>query len=305
MPLKFEVSVIIPVYNGARFIKRAVASADALSEVREIIIINDGSTDETAAILEELCENNPKLKLVHQHVNMGVSVARNLGLKAASMPFIAFLDADDVYLSNRFIKTAETFANDDQCGWVYESCKIIFENKELEKAFIKGGHTISHQPDKLSGFRTDFFTNLVTQNKAVLLLNGITLRKDLWLSQPVYFDVDLRQTQDTDFIWQLALNNKMIAGQIDEAVAVRYIHGENRVLKDRREASQSYHLFIEKWYRASLANRFSNKVNRYLLKQYAGHAIDPLRPGWQIRLMLLFNMVKEISKHPANWNKWL
>ena len=103
----------------------------------EIIIINDGSTDETAAILEELCENNPKLKLVHQHVNMGVSVARNLGLKAASMPFIAFLDADDVYLSNRFIKTAETFANDDQCGWVYESCKIIFENKELEKAFIK------------------------------------------------------------------------------------------------------------------------------------------------------------------------
>lgn len=304
MALKFEVSVVIPVYNGARFIKRAVASAEDLPEVREIIIINDGSTDETAAILQELCKNNPKLKVVHQHVNMGVSVARNLGLKAASMPYIAFLDADDVYLSNRFKKTAETFSNDDHCGWVYESCSLVFENKNLEQAFIKGGHAVSHQAMHAASSNADFFADLVTQSKYVILLNGITLRKDLWSLSQIYFDNNLRQTQDTDFIWLLALNLKMAAGQLNEAVALRYIHGENRVLKDSKEASQSYHLFISKWYQASLSNNFSKKVNRYLLKQYSGHQLNLLRPVWQIRLMLLFNVLKEVAKHPSFWNKW-
>jgi glycosyltransferase involved in cell wall biosynthesis len=305
MTPKFEVSVVIPVYNGARFIQRAVASADGLPEVGEIIVINDGSTDETATILDEISNKNQKIKVVHQHVNLGVSVARNLGLNTASMPYIAFLDADDVYLPNRFKITAKKFGNDDQCGWVYESCAIVFENKDLEQAFKGAGHALSHQAVKLSLSNADFFTDLVTQNKSVMLLNGITLRKKLWLASQVYFDKNLRQTQDTDFIWQLALHLKMVEGQLDDAVAVRYIHGENRVIKDVKEALQSYHLFIEKWFQASLSGTFPKKVNRYLLKQYAGHQLDPLKPGWKIRWMLLINMAKEVAKHPANWKQWL
>jgi len=86
------VSVIIPAYNGEEFIRAAIESVQAQTlPVTEIIVVDDGSTDRTAAIAESLGA------IVIRQPNGGVSAARNVGIRAAKQPWIALLDADDVW----------------------------------------------------------------------------------------------------------------------------------------------------------------------------------------------------------------
>lgn len=88
-----KVSIIVPVYNGERFVKSCVECLLAQTyESIEIIIINDGSTDRTKSILENL--DHPQLVVVHQE-NKGVSEARNKGLALATGKYICFIDCDD------------------------------------------------------------------------------------------------------------------------------------------------------------------------------------------------------------------
>ncbi|MDV3503093.1 glycosyltransferase family 2 protein [Marinobacter sp. M-5] len=99
------ISIITPVYNGERFIREAVSSVEAQTcENWEWIIVNDGSTDGTAEILE--CLDDPRIQVVHQQ-NLGVSAARNVGLDLAKGKYITFLDADDLLPANALSARAD------------------------------------------------------------------------------------------------------------------------------------------------------------------------------------------------------
>ena len=92
-------SVIIPVYNGAKFIDNAIKSVFSQTcQDFELIIVNDGSSDETMDVLKKY-EDNQKIKIISQQ-NSGVSIARNNGFNASEGEYIAFLDADDVWHAN-------------------------------------------------------------------------------------------------------------------------------------------------------------------------------------------------------------
>lgn len=88
------ISVIIPVYNSASFLKECVGSVLNQSENLEIILINDGSKDDSGALCDELAKENANIKVLHKQ-NGGVSSARNAGLELAKGDFIAFIDSDD------------------------------------------------------------------------------------------------------------------------------------------------------------------------------------------------------------------
>ena len=90
--LNFRVSVVIPVYNAAKYLEEALLSAVHLPEVGEIVLIEDGSKDNSLAICEELSRNNEKISLyVHENnQNKGASESRNLGIRSAIFPFVSF-----------------------------------------------------------------------------------------------------------------------------------------------------------------------------------------------------------------------
>jgi glycosyltransferase involved in cell wall biosynthesis len=95
-----KVSIVMPVYNGSNYIRRSLESVfDQNSRGLEIIVVDDGSTDETASIVRSLFQEKKsqeiRCRLVYQK-NQGVSVARNVGLKNASGDYVFFLDADDL-----------------------------------------------------------------------------------------------------------------------------------------------------------------------------------------------------------------
>jgi len=89
------VSVVIPLYNKSSYVQGALVSALFQTvPVDEIIVVDDGSTDDSAAMVETM--GDPRIRLIRQD-NQGVSAARNAGLKASRGEWIAFLDADDTW----------------------------------------------------------------------------------------------------------------------------------------------------------------------------------------------------------------
>ena len=90
------VSVIIPSYNSARFLATAIDSVLAqTTPVAEVFVVDDGSTDDTSALVESYVARYPKLIRYIPQANGGPGAARNTGLQAASSDWVAFLDADD------------------------------------------------------------------------------------------------------------------------------------------------------------------------------------------------------------------
>ena len=90
-------SIIIPVYNVEKYLKQSIQSVlDQSYEDFEVILIDDGSTDKSPAICDELAEKDERVKVIHKQ-NGGVSSARNEGIRQAKGDYILFLDADDWY----------------------------------------------------------------------------------------------------------------------------------------------------------------------------------------------------------------
>src|SRR5277367_606695 len=91
------VSVIIPVWNGATVLLETLRSLQVQTYANfEAIIVDDGSTDDTAAIAQKFCETDPRFSLIRQ-ANGGVSAARNTAIERAQGEWLAFLDGDDVW----------------------------------------------------------------------------------------------------------------------------------------------------------------------------------------------------------------
>jgi len=110
-----SVSVVIPAYNYAHFLSQAIASVLAQTHAAlELLVVDDGSTDNTRAVVAAIAD--PRLRYIWQE-NAGLSASRNTGIREARHPYVAFLDADDLWkpellatVLQRFAELPETFA---------------------------------------------------------------------------------------------------------------------------------------------------------------------------------------------------
>ena len=128
-----EVSVIIPTYNREKFISECVQSVLAQTlPAREIIIVDDGSTDATYNILRDLGFNSLSTKKTVLRYffqqNRGVSSARNLGIKEARSEYIALLDSDDLWLKSKLDRQVSAFQNDTQSSRLCHTDEIWIGN---------------------------------------------------------------------------------------------------------------------------------------------------------------------------------
>lgn len=118
------VSVIIPLYNGERFIADAIRSVQSQSvEGLECIVVDDGSTDHSAAIAAGFGDS---VRVIRKS-NGGVADARNVGIEAAEARFIALLDADDVWRPSKLTCQLPLFETEEGIGLVYCGLQIVDE----------------------------------------------------------------------------------------------------------------------------------------------------------------------------------
>ena len=127
---QFNCTVVIPAYNAAKHIEETVSSVLASAEVSaQIIIVDDGSTDNTPAILSELARKHNCITVV-RIANAGVSSARNTGLALASSPFICFLDADDRLTADALAVLCRTLDSDTEAAAAYGDVQYIDEKSK-------------------------------------------------------------------------------------------------------------------------------------------------------------------------------
>ena len=130
-----RISAIIVVYNGERYLAEAIESILAQTHPpSELIVVNDGSTDGTATIARGFAEVRYQYR-----PNGGIGAARNLGLELARGDFIAFLDADDLWMPEKLAQQAAAFAADPQLGIVTGLIEQ-FHSPELDPAIAATIH---------------------------------------------------------------------------------------------------------------------------------------------------------------------
>lgn len=222
--MNFNVSVIIPVYNCEQFIEKAITSALQQPEVYEVVVVNDGSTDKTETIIKQLQVQNPQIKLYHHpnKINKGRSASRNLGIQNATGNYIAFLDADDFYLENRFKNDQLIFENNPNVDGVYNAIGVHFyrEASETEKQQLTL-FTVNKpiNPDAL-------FLTLLSGKNGHFSIDGLTVKRKIF-DNVGYFNESLIVAEDTELIFKMALKCILVSGNIKNPVAIRGVHDFN------------------------------------------------------------------------------
>ncbi len=119
------VSVITPVFNGEAWLGEALDSALAQSfHSLEVIVVNDGSTDESLAIATARASNDERIRIIDQ-ANAGLPAARNRALKAARGAYMALLDADDAWLPEHLMLAMQAFERDPDLGLVHANIQHV------------------------------------------------------------------------------------------------------------------------------------------------------------------------------------
>jgi len=126
MQEEVKVSVVMPSYNAARFVTAAIDSVLAQTfQDFEILVVDDGSTDNTREVLEKY--DSPKIRYLYKK-NGGVASARNYGIENARGKYIAFLDADDLWLPEKLEKQIALLEANEEIGLVYAATEKVDEN---------------------------------------------------------------------------------------------------------------------------------------------------------------------------------
>ena len=219
-----NVSVVIPVYNAIRFVEKAVLSVLSQDEVIEVLVIDDGSTDGSYELLQELEKEHHKDKLfIHpEHINKGRSATRNLGIKNSSGNLIAFLDSDDFFLENRFLKDIDIFNKNPEADGVYNA--VGFFNYLNSEGFLNNTYPLYTVRQEVEP--TLLFENLVQGKVGHFHINGLTVKRSLFKKTGLFIE-SLEVMEDSDIFWKMTLVGRLKTGVINRPVAIRGVHDTN------------------------------------------------------------------------------
>lgn len=146
-----DLSVIIPCYNSGNYIEKCLNSVSGLNLSYEIIIVNDGSTDQTGEIIEKfLHQYSGKVKVINQ-LNYGLSKARNVGMSMAQGKYLAFLDSDDYVNGNMLEKLVRMAGKDEVDVGAGDYIKYINGKYIPQKAVAIRRRKLKKQKDIMSG----------------------------------------------------------------------------------------------------------------------------------------------------------
>lgn len=184
-----QVSVIIPAFNAGRFLRQAVESVWAQEHPDiEIVVVNDGSTDDTAAVMETLTTEGPLVCVTHS-TNRGLPATRNTGVGASTGTYLAFLDADDRFLPGKLTRQAAFLDAHPELGLVAGGLELVDE---------EGSH--------LAWQRPWLHTTRIDLERLALVglvgVHGVLLRRQ-WFEQVGGFNESLAYCEDMDLWWRL------------------------------------------------------------------------------------------------------
>jgi len=220
------VSVIIPVFNQGRYIERAIRSVlEQTYTEYEIIVIDDGSTDEIASLVNAIDE--PRIHYIYQE-NKGLSGARNTGIRASKGSYLSYLDADDEFLPEKLTLLIDVMQDRPEIGLAAgQAIPVDEQGQQIGKVFDRG----------------------LSEDHALLLLGnplhvGSVLVSSQWQQRVGFFDEDLRSYEDWDMWLRLAREGGEVAW-IDRPVSLYRFH-PHQMTRDGSQMTTANFAVLEK-----------------------------------------------------------
>lgn len=214
------VSIVMTAYNAAEFVLQAVESIQNQSYSNwELIIVNDGSTDETGKIVTKLAKNDKRLKLINCRKNRGASIASNLGLTKARGTFVARMDSDDIAFPDRLAR---------QVSYLQKHKKVIVVGGQCE-LIDREGYSIGMKNFPIS--HTEIYDALYQINPIQhpsLMINTKLLGKE-----KITYHTDVLLAHDLEILFKLAQYGKL--ANLEDVILKYRIHSDSLSLKHPKE----------------------------------------------------------------------
>lgn len=294
-----EVSVIIPVYNVEKYLRRCLDSVlnQTFKDI-EIICINDGSTDASAIILDEYAQKDNRIKVIHQK-NKGLSGARKVGMEISTGNYIAHIDSDD-FVEKHYLHTLYTSAQKYAADISVAPIKFYNDEKLTEATIFAEGIVCYDLYDKLALLRNDnqsfwisavnklYSRNLIEQLKKCPNPEELNLGEDcLWMLKAAYFANKIIGTTGSCYYYRY--NPKSIT------------HSDNDKNKKDKNCAvheiitfMNKHKFPKDCFEVVLLNCIYHNLSdksqylHYMRKAYSGVKYNK----WLLKLTLYLNKIK-------------
>lgn len=224
-----KVSVIIPTYNRANLLPRAIKSVlNQTFKDFELIIIDDGSTDNTKQIVEDFQKRESKIKYVWQENSGGPANSVNSGLKIARGEYVALLENDDEWLPEKLEKQLEVFQCSKKKNLGFVGCNVLIINERAKTV----------EKEDLPSYDNNVFLKKLLAGKFFFNLSMLIFKREN-LNKIGFFDKDLKLAADQDICLRMAKRYNFDFVPIP--LVKVYIHGENV------SRTSSYHHQLIEW----------------------------------------------------------
>ena len=262
------VSVIIPTHNHAQFLSEAIESVLAQSYLNiELIVVNDGSADHTKEVVKRY---GSKLIYIYQR-NRGLSAARNTGIKASRGGFLAFLDADDIWLPSKIEDQMKAIVNLKSVGLITCGNYQINEEGGIKSQIVREKH-----PNKADLTKNLLFKNFVSGGSNALVRRECFEKVGL-------FDEKLRSAEDWDMWFRInkyyeikcvnkplvkvrVVSNSMCSPLNVEKMLYNELLVLNRVFSDeqfKRKALAKRKAYGQRYFCAAWACKESREISKF------------------------------------------
>ncbi|RRH92814.1 glycosyltransferase [Mesorhizobium tamadayense] len=285
-----SVSVILTCHNEERFIVQAVESVinqTASGGIREIIIVNDGSTDGSTEVIASLVDREPRIHVLTT-AGIGPSSARNLAIRHATSDFIAFLDGDDFWAEDKLERQLTAFGNGCKAALVYGDL-VDFSAPDLSDAV----------PVAVGRYRADQHDTLPTY----FLLDGPIVPSSIVMRREIIEDIGLfnetiRVGEDTEFCMRVA--ERWTFQHVAGALVYKRRHGSNTTRRLDALLPVAEHLTREWVIRRPELAHLARRRNARL---YAKAGNDCVAQGEKKRGARL--LIRAILHDPLSWRVYV
>lgn len=210
-----KVSIIVPIYNTAKYLKRCLDSIlNQTHQNLEIILVNDGSPDDAGKIADTYAKKDSRVKVIHQK-NAGQSAARNHGLEIATGDFISFVDSDDE-IKPDFIKTLLILYQPN-----ISIAVCAHQYVKIKESTSKNLYQSPLRPRRSSETQKAYVLYLLAKDGKMYSCNNKLFRASVIKKHRIHFDENLNFAEDTKFVLDYL---KYAKGEISYTTKPLYIY---------------------------------------------------------------------------------
>jgi len=251
--LNNKISVIIPTYNRKNLIENAITSVlNQTYKNLEVLIIDDGSTDNTKEIIDKFSDK--RVKYIKLKENLGSSNARNIGIKMATGKYISFQDSDDIFYPNKLEFQINNLINKKS---VLDFCKIkVIFNSSLQ-------YIIPHEYQENNIIQGNIFSELI-KGVNFISTQSILIKKNFITKY--YFDINMPRLQDYELILRMIPKVKI---SYTRRILVELHIQKDSIQNSKEKLKKAFYILLNKKFKFKSEQKksFKNYLNQ-LLKVY-------------------------------------